>query len=235
MPNSLIIFDVDGTLTQTVKLDSESYFEAFSSYLPYEGVDKNWLNYKYSTDSGLAIELFEKYTSHTPLSEDIISTIKSKFFLLLKEKLKQDATRCIPVPGANKIFEEILNLNRWDISIATGCWKQSALIKLEHINFPYLNIPIASGDDDVDRHEIIRVAIERSQKHYDKSSYDQVIYVGDRQWDYRAAQNLGIGFIGIGHTLRNNKFNIPVIDDYMNGSLISLLNHHTGTNAIATA
>jgi len=221
--DNLIIFDIDGTLTHTMELDSECYFEAFSGYLPYDKIDKNWLNYKYSTDSGLAVELFEKYT-HSELSKNLLSKIKNNFFSLLKEKLEQDSMRCTPVLGVNEVFHElVINMKLWDVAIATGCWKQSALIKLQHIHFPYMDLPIATSDDHIERREIINIAIKRSKQHYSKNAYDQVIYVGDRQWDYRAAQELGIGFIGMGDALRKANLNIPVINDYKHGKLIDLL------------
>ena len=122
-----------------------------------------------------------------------------------------------------------MNIRSWDVAIATGCWKQSALIKLQHIDFPYMNLPIATADDHIERCEIINIAIKRSKQHYCNNSYGQVIYVGDREWDYRAAQELGIGFIGIGKVLGEANLNIPVINDYKHGKLIDLLKRINAT------
>jgi phosphoglycolate phosphatase-like HAD superfamily hydrolase len=58
-------------------------------------------------------------------------------------------------------------------------------------------IPFASSDDAMARTEIIQHAIDRAAKHHGRGGFERIVYVGDGSWDAEAAQNLGIGFIGV--------------------------------------
>lgn len=64
------------------------------------------------------------------------------------------------------------------------------------------DIPVAHSDDHFEREEIILTAIARCKRYYQKTSYAKIIYIGDREWDKKAADNLGIGFIGIGNEFK---------------------------------
>ena len=100
-------------------------------------------------------------------------------------------------------------------------------MKLRFSEIDCMGLPLSSSDDHIDRHAIIDIVIERAKKHYSKVTYDRVIYVGDRQWDYKAACDLGIGFIGVGHYLKDSSLNIPTIVNYTDGSLIKLLDNYS--------
>ena len=228
MSNNLVIFDIDGTLTNTVCMDSDIFLNAFMNHLNINELNSNWYEYKYSTDSGFALEIFENHVGRLPADEEI-DVIKEDFFNSLLSKITQNPASCDPVSGAETIFNEVLKTQRWDTAIATGGWEKSALMKLKYASIDYQNSPVASSDDHIERHEIIKVAIERSKQHYNKKLYDYVVYIGDRHWDYKAAQELGIGFIGIGDELRKAQLKEPIIDNYINGSLVSLLNSYAAT------
>ena len=89
MSNNLIIFDVDGTLTDTVCVDSDILLDAFVGYLGIEKLNDNWDEYKYSTDSGFVLEIFEKHIGRGPDANEI-RKIKEDFFssLLTKSRLQ---------------------------------------------------------------------------------------------------------------------------------------------------
>lgn len=54
-------------------------------------------------------------------------------------------------------------------------------------------------------------AIEQSKNYYQEDFLD-VVYVGDRHWDYIAAQQLGINFIGIGKELSKHAYDKTLAD-----------------------
>lgn len=220
---NLVIFDVDGTLTKTTCMDSDAYITAFKEYLQLSEINSNWNEYRYSTDSGFAIELFEKHKNRLARDEEI-QAIKQKFFSLLEEKIIADPTCCLAIPGANTVFQRIMRLEHWDIAIATGCWLHSALTKLNYAHINYTGIPLACGDDHIERHEIINIAHHRAKINYKRNQYNTVIYVGDKLWDYHASQKLGIKFIGVGSEfLKNEKNAIPKINDYLTNDFIDHL------------
>jgi phosphoglycolate phosphatase-like HAD superfamily hydrolase len=195
MKNKLIVFDIDGTLTNSNHVDSVLFERAILDMLPISSIDTEWNNYKYSTDAGILTEIIQSKLARNPTSNEIES-IKNKFISYLDDTFTEDQSHCTPLGGAQIIFEKISRLG-WDIGIATGAWEKSALLKLKCANIPYQDIPIAHSDDHIERENIISIAINRAQAIYKKHSYSMVIYVGDRLWDKAASNNLKINFIGV--------------------------------------
>jgi len=200
MQNKLIVFDIDGTLTNTNHVDSVLFEKAILDILPISSIDTEWHNYKYSTDAGILTEIIQSKLARNPTPEEIES-IKSRFISYLENTFTENQSHCVPIEGAQVIFEKISRLG-WDIGIATGAWERSALLKLKHANIPYQTIPIAHSDDHIERENIISMAISRAEAFYIKLSYSKLIYVGDRLWDKVAANNLKIDFIGVGDALK---------------------------------
>ena len=62
----LVMFDVDGTLTQSTAADRSCYAQALSQHLDLQ-VDTDWSTYRHITDSGIAQELFERCGRATQL------------------------------------------------------------------------------------------------------------------------------------------------------------------------
>jgi len=226
MQNKLIVFDIDGTLTNTNHVDSVFFEKAILDILPISSIDTEWQNYKYSTDTGILTEIIQSKLACTPTPNEVES-IKSRFISYLENAFIENNSHCVPLNGAEIIFEKITQLS-WDIGIATGAWEKSALLKLKYANIPYQNIPIAHSDDHIERENIISIAINRAQAIYKKHSYSKIIYVGDRLWDKAAANNLKIDFIGVGDALK--KVNIKDffhISDYTNNQLENYLRNVT--------
>ncbi len=224
----LVVFDIDGTLTDTACMDSQMYVATFMKYLGLKEINDNWEEYRYSTDSGFAVELFEKHANRVPKEEEI-QRIKKSFTILLEEKIRSDPSCCRSLLGAETLFQRIKLLEHWDIVIATGCWLDSALLKLKYAELSCRQIPLACGDDHIERHEIIKVALERSKIHYQQKGYNTIVYVGDRLWDYKASQALEIQFIGVGSEFTQNKLvDIPIVENYLSDDFIKHLNHLPG-------
>ncbi|MBL9141676.1 MAG: HAD family hydrolase, partial [Phycisphaerae bacterium] len=105
-----------------------------------------------------------------------------------------------PVPGAASIFRLVRDAG-WTPAVATGCWRRSALRKLDAAGLNVRGIGAAFADDAWPRHEIIRRAVERACA---LASVDagcaqpsDVTYVGDGVWDVRACALGGYRFVGI--------------------------------------
>jgi len=106
MNKYLVIFDIDGTLTQTVCSDSEAYKSAFKNYFKVDKTNDNWDGYRYSTDSGLAIELFEKHLNRSP-EDDEIKVIKNNFISLFESNVRNNRALCRPLPGADIDYKKV--------------------------------------------------------------------------------------------------------------------------------
>ena len=199
----LAIFDIDGTLTDTMNLDDTLYQEVLKSNLNINLSYKTWENYKSistGTDSGIAFEIiknelkiiwainyfgFLKYT--------FLKSLQNSFFgmpFLFKE-----------IQGAKQFFDELQSNNQFQVGIATGSWKESGIIKLNSIGINHLCCPYGHADLFRRRSEIISYVITESMKKNDVEEFSKITYFGDGVWDYLASKELGINFIGV-----DNKF-----------------------------
>lgn len=194
---NLIIFDIDGTLTQTNEMDSRCFAQAIKDVLRINSLNTDWSSYRYSTDSGLMKEIYENLFQREPQNHEI-DEIRNCFVRYLKQEWQKNTSLISPITGAEKIFQKILNLSNWHIGIATGGWKKSALFKLDSAMIPHALLPKAYADDHIERAEIIKIVIKQSQLLHDVPQYVRIIYVGDKSWDHKAAAQLNIEFIGVG-------------------------------------
>lgn len=217
---NLIIFDIDGTLTQTNDVDSKCFTRAIKETLGIKDLNTEWSDYQHSTDSGLLNEIYAFFLQKTP-SDDDINKIRDAFVEHLKQEWITDKNLYAPVLGAENIFQEISTLTNWHIAIATGGWKKSALFKLESAAIPHEELPKAFADDNVDRTEIIKTAIKNSEFLHGINQYKHIVYVGDKHWDEQAATSLNIGFVGVGNEFTKRHLSKHLfVKDYQDNSML---------------
>lgn len=220
---NLIIFDIDGTLTQTTEVDANSFIKAVKTVLQIEEINSNWAEYQYSTDSGVLNEIYEFLFKRKP-SEQEVQTIQNCFVEYLKQAWLQNHSFFAPIPGAQEIFAKINNLTHWRIGIATGTWKQSALFKLNSATIPHEQLSKSYADDHVERTEIIKKTVQQALVMHQVHQYERLIYVGDKDWDYRAAKALNMEFIGVGSAFINApNMDLRITDYQSDQDLLSYL------------
>jgi phosphoglycolate phosphatase-like HAD superfamily hydrolase len=196
----LVIFDIDGTLTQTVKADEECFVHSLTEVYGFSDVDTDWSRYKHATDSGLFHEIYESRTGRSP-SPGEISRFRQHFVGLLAQVASRAAFG--PVTGAPLLLSHLAESAEHRVALATGAWRDSARLKMTSAGLCYDDYPAASGDDALDRESIIRLSLQRAAERY--GSIGSTVYVGDGVWDARACRSVGIPFIGIardGHAAR---------------------------------
>ena len=188
-----VIFDIDGTLVDSYDLDERLYRMAVLSVAPAVNFRNSWHEYRYSTDSGILKEILEEFS--LPIDE-YYDSVRRRFGELVKDHL-QNNKHCKPIPGAVSLFKDLSELQNIKIGIATGGWGHTARMKLDVAGFLGLNCPIASSDDAHSRTGIMEACASRMA-----FPIERFVYVGDAQWDLRAAEKLGWGFIGVGKRLK---------------------------------
>lgn len=62
----LVIFDIDGTLTQTNRVDSGCFVEVVKEVLGVEDFETDWSQYQYVTDRGGLLRKFPIDTATDP-------------------------------------------------------------------------------------------------------------------------------------------------------------------------
>ena len=80
------------------------------------------------------------------------------------------------------------------VSIATGGWRESAMLKLNSLGFAVSSIPLASSNDYSSRVDIMKHALSKAPSKQIKSC----TYIGDGAWDKKACEELGLNFLLVG-------------------------------------
>lgn len=200
----LIVFDIDGTLTQTTGVDDDCFVRAIRTVLGVEGFSTDWADYPHATDSGLTHSISER-TRGRRASADEVEAMHREFVGLLRRTLVERPERFTSVPGAAALLARIGSQRGWSAALATGAWRASAELKLGAAGVDVRGLPLATADDAESRHDIARAAIARAmgtavhEGVVDEAHerFGGVVYVGDGVWDARTSRDLGVGFIGV--------------------------------------
>jgi phosphoglycolate phosphatase-like HAD superfamily hydrolase len=188
----LVIFDIDGTLTQTMKADGECLVRSLADVCGFSDADTNWSRYKHATDSGVFHEIYEARAGRSP-SPIELSQFRQYFVGLLARAASEAPFAA--VAGASLLRSRLASDAEHRVALATGAWRDSARLKMASAGLCYDDYPTASSDDALDRETIVRLSMQRAAERY--GSFGSTVYVGDRIWDARACRRVGIPFIGI--------------------------------------
>jgi len=190
----LVMFDIDGTLTETMKVDEECFVRSLDEICGFTNVETDWSRYRHTTDAGIFHEIYLARTGRLP-SDAEISHFQRHFVALLGSA--SFVTPFAPVSGARELLSVLSVSAKYRVSIATGGWRDSARLKMASAGMCFDDHPAASADDAHDRESIMRISNRRAVDQHGVP-FTRTVYVGDGVWDARACRALDIPFIGIG-------------------------------------
>jgi phosphoglycolate phosphatase-like HAD superfamily hydrolase len=193
----LVVFDIDGTLTESTETDAECFVRSLSVVCGFDRVETDWSLYKHVTDAGLFHEIHQARTGQAPSAAET-SRFREYFInLLAQASAKSPFT---PIAGAPRLLDSLSGDAQHRVALATGAWSDSARLKLSDAGMRFEDYPAASSDDAFDRESILRLAVQRASAQHGR--FDSVVYIGDGVWDARACRAIGIPFIGIATGVR---------------------------------
>ena len=217
----LIIFDIDGTITDSVDTDYHCFTESLNEVFKL-GVDQvAWDEFPHMTDAALIHDIIREYLEKKPSPQDV-ELFQVNFFSKLHEKVSQMP----PFQGIFDLWTHLADDTEVALGIATGCWKTSGALKLNGAGIDMEQYPHGTSDDHHIRTEIIRQTIKKACEKHMVTAFDRTTYVGDGLWDFRAAKSLGIDFIGVDQKQKGtfDQVSLPnVIWDYTQRDQINLL------------
>src|SRR5712692_4388757 len=190
----LVMFDIDGTLTETMKVDEEYFVRSFKDVFGFADIDTDWSHYPHTTDSGIFHDVFTSRIGRPPTAQDV-SRFRQHFIQLLAAASSQSPFA--PVAGADRLLSRLARGASHRVSLATGSWRDSARLKMASAGMCFDDHPAASADDALERESIMELSKQRADEWYGRPFAD-IVYVGDGVWDARACRAVGIPFIGIG-------------------------------------
>jgi phosphoglycolate phosphatase-like HAD superfamily hydrolase len=196
------MFDVDGTLLESSEFDSECYVAAVKQVLGLS-ISGDWSTYRHVSDSGVLDEVIERHGLEAR-AEEIHRDVKQAFLNQIRAYLHDNPAK--PLAGAATFLELLRKLEGVAVSIATGGWLETAVMKLQSAGIDISDIPMASSNDHFLRTEIMKAAESRSGA----DTYLSKTYFGDGAWDKVASAELGYNFILVGNELEHDQR----IDDF---------------------
>ena len=185
-----IIFDIDGTLIESMAVDTELYFSSIREVLGPVTVRDDLSDYEHVSDSGILAQLLDD--NGYMFDAETAAAIQSVFVEGIRKHIQTQG----PFPtidGAVQFFEQVRKSHDMRMAIATGGWRRSALLKLRSAGFAIDGVPLVTGDDAPSRIEIMRIALANIG-----SDFESVTYFGDAEWDRRACATLGWQFVAVG-------------------------------------
>lgn len=188
----LIIFDIDGTLIDSVSGYHEVIIEAMNA-VGITSVDSNFNALKHHTDSYALKYNYENFFSkEMPLA--LLDEFETQIVLQLQYQPKTT-----PILGAEKLLKNLSQSN-YAVAFATGSLPKSAIYKMNSAGLPMNTSVLATSRTSFSREGFVLDAIERAKTYYGVSSFEKIVSVGDGLWDLKTAQSLNLDFIGIGNT-----------------------------------
>ncbi len=217
----LVIFDIDGTLTQTSAIDEVCFRAAYAELLELPDISAELETCPHVSDTGITRHIYHTRLARAPHDHEE-AAICARVVELLHEHHQRDVAHFAEVSGAVAMLEQLADKRDWAIAVATGCWRASAELKLRAANILLHEKPAGFAEDGPARETIVSAAIERAKQNYNRTSFDKIVSVGDGVWDVKTAANLSLSFVGIGadaraEMLRHNGAN-HILPDYNDGN-----------------
>ena len=82
-----IIFDIDGTLTDTMAVEDKCFFKAFELTFGLDITDQKWADFQHVTDWGITEEILDRNFNRKPSAIEYNSLIDTFLHLLKRRKV----------------------------------------------------------------------------------------------------------------------------------------------------
>lgn len=190
MTETLIIFDIDGTLTDSIP----TYLLVITKVLGDIGlkdIDTDYDNYLHHTDL-YALE----YNYERNFAKKAPKNLRYKVDELLETELLKHPL--VPeIPGATALLKQLQTLEI-PFAYGTGAFPKATRIKMKGSGVPFIPEVLATSLHQVSRVGFVKEAVEKAKHHYNRDNFKRIVAVGDGLWDLMAARDLEIDFLGIG-------------------------------------
>jgi len=191
--NKLVLFDIDKTLIKSSTGHKAAFSEAF---LKIYKIDTNIdiINHHGMTDQQVIIEVLKK----NGLDEQSIkSKIKGCMKVMIEsfnKIIKQDDI--VVLDGVRELLKE-LDRNNVLMGLVTGNLEPIAKSKLKKVGLNQYFKVGGFGSDDIDRTNLVKIAIKMAEKNFDFKSKDNIFLVGDAPREIKAGKEAGVKTIGV--------------------------------------
>src|SRR5947208_16903795 len=133
-----VIIDIDGKLTETMKIDEECFVRSFKDMFGFADIDTDWSHYPHTTDSGIFHDVFTSRIGRSPTAQEV-SRFRQHFIQLLTAASSKSPFA--PVAGADRLLSRLAQGGSHRVSRATGGWRDSARRKMASAGMSFEDTP----------------------------------------------------------------------------------------------
>ncbi len=195
MRDTLIVFDVDGTLVGGETTDWASFDGAFEEAAGFALEQTFWDGLEEVTAQAVVHQALPD--SSAEKKTEMVHAVRNGYLQRLQAAHKNNPTTFPAHEGALALLQD-LKEQGIPVAIGTGDWFETSTFKLGAAGIPLDNIPMVTSSDFYSRRDIIAAAAAKAGR-----PLHEAVYIGDGLWDFRSCRKLGIPFIGVG--LRKEK------------------------------
>ena len=188
-----VVFDIDGTLLHSADVDDRLYRDAVRAVLGPVRFRPTLADYDPVTDSGILAQVLSD--NALPSEPGGTGRVKAAFVAAFRSHIASFGAFS-EIPGAKAFISALRESDSHAVAIATGGWRETAMLKLESAGFDIGGVPLATSDDAPERSEIMRLALSRLG-----DRFDSITYYGDGPWDEAACRQLGWRFVAVGDAI----------------------------------
>lgn len=206
----IVIFDIDGTLTDSVVQHQRAFERALRTF-SFPALRTDWSNYTHHTDSAIFEQAWEE--AHFEGRADL-SELEFQY-----ERALEHETALKPVTEiiGSTMFLKWLREQSWVVVFATGSLRFGAVKKLAVVGVDADKVILVTASEFITREDILREAINLGSKHLPGGIAQSIVSIGDGLWDLKTAKNLNLQFIGIGCDAKAkllSDLGAPVFNDF---------------------
>lgn len=191
------MFDIDGTLIQSHSFEDDYYKSAIKEVTGID-IESDWSTYPYVTDRGILMTFIEQQAPNLNL-DTIEPQVKASFIKQIDERLSHSPIQ--EVIGAKDFLTRLHEDENFIVSLATGGWKETALLKLESAGFDTSQLILSSSNDHHSRTELMKLSAKKAGDIGNLS----FTYFGDAEWDLRACNKLNVNLVIIGNRVQHSQ------------------------------
>jgi phosphoglycolate phosphatase-like HAD superfamily hydrolase len=193
MVSKAIIFDIDGTLLDLQKAESQAYTRAFEVCFGLTGICDDWDSYPAHTDIALAKDILSERLGRPCLDREWQQIMQAYSHLLKTEAYEMGKGPCL-VPGSLTLLQTLADRQDIGLALATGNSKNVAELRLSEAGIhSYFQCGGYAEDGDT-KSLILRQSIYRCCELWPGLTERNIIYLGDREGDSTAALENGTHF-----------------------------------------
>lgn len=187
----IYIFDIDGTLTDSVAVHQRCFSAAFRA-IGMREVDEQWGAYRHHTDSGIFREAFLRAHGREADRED-----EARFVAALVREWAQSPDPVQEIAGATDFMARLAGAGQIRFAFATGSYRPLAQSKLAAAGIACPERLLVTASEFETREQIVSAAIAAASEGSDAAKVPTVVSFGDGLWDWHTAKNLRLHFVGV--------------------------------------